>query len=149
MNIKFIFPIILAIFLGYFCGFIVFKEYKSSDTLAYANNQAYFLQYGVFSSKDSLNTNTNDLKSFVKTKEKDKYHVYVGITRDKANMEKIKGLYQVKGYDLYTKVLEIKDLEFINNLDQYDLLLNSAKTNEEIESILKTILSSYEEIENK
>ena len=36
--------------------------------------------------------------------------------------------------------------EFLTNLEQFDLLLNKAATNDEIESINSVILSSYEEM---
>ena len=40
----------------------------------------------------------------------------------------------------------IDDIEFISNLEQFDILLDNASSSEDIKSINGVILSSYEEM---
>ena len=74
------------------------------------------------------------------------YYVYVGISKNKDNLKKISYLYNKLGFNLYLSEEEVSNKEFLTNLEQFDLLLNKAATNDEIESINSVILSSYEEM---
>ena len=66
--------------------------------------------------------------------------------RAKKNLEKISKLYKNDGYSLYIKEMSVLNNEFLVNLEQFDKLIESAKTNEEINTINMVILSSYEEM---
>ena len=73
-----------------------------------------------------------------------KYYVYVGMTRNKDNIEKLKKYFKSLSYDIYVKEITVNG-EFAENLSQYDLLLDEATTNESISTILKTTLAKFEE----
>ena len=77
--------------------------------------------------------------------EQDKYYVYVGITKNQKNADKIKELYEKKGYDIYEKKIPISNEEFKNNLEQFDLLLDKTTKEEELISINEVILANYEQ----
>ncbi len=145
MKASFIVPIIISILLGGFCGKLVFDQYQAKEEVFQENNTAYFLQQGVYSTEESLVENTKDLAYKVSVLEDGKYYVYVGITKDLDNAEKLKKMYEEMGYNIYQRELPISNYEFLNNLEQYDILLTSSKTNEEMQSVMKVVLASFEE----
>ena len=55
-------------------------------------------------------------------------------------------IYKKKGIDIYIKTKYIEEENLINQIKQYDVLLESSKTIEEINSVLKTVLATYDEI---
>ena len=60
--------------------------------------------------------------------------------------EEIHKIYKKKGIDIYIKTKYIEEENLINQIKQYDVLLESSKTIEEINSVLKTVLATYDEI---
>ena len=72
--------------------------------------------------------------------------MYVGITTSKSNADKIKKVYDDKNIDIYIKQDNINNVEFISNLEQYDVLLESVDKKKDILSINEVILSTYEEM---
>ena len=79
-------------------------------------------------------------------KKDNEYYVYVGITRDLEKLKKLKKVYNKKGYATYQKEINVDDAIFLANLDQYDLLLDSAKTSDDVLAIQEVVLSNYEEL---
>lgn len=142
MKMNFLISIVCALFLGYLCANFVFKEYQESNTVFQNTNSVYFLQYGVYTNSDNA-----DIKAskYIKVEEDGKYYIYVGMTTDIENAEKIQEYYQKKGTNLYIKQSYVSNNEFVSELSQYDILLKSTKTEEEMNSVLSTILASYEE----
>ncbi len=143
MKTNFLISIICAILLGYLSATFIFKEYRDSNSVFGASNTIYFLQYGVYTKPNS--SNLKDTK-YIEVKEDGKYYVYIGMTTNLENAEKIKKIYQDNKKELYIKESYISNNEFVSELSQYDVLLDSSKTKEEVNSILSTILSTYEEL---
>ena len=67
------------------------------------------------------------------------------MTTSMDNAKKIQENYRKKGIELYIKECYVSNNEFVSELSQYDILLSSSKTEEEMNSILSTVLASYEE----
>ena len=112
------------------------------------NNTYYFLEEGVYSSKEMLKTNISKITQKVISKNKEYYYVYIGITKNKAVAEKIKQLYEERGYKIQIKEKRLKNEEFSNNVNQFDILLKEAKTFDEVLTIEKIILSNYDDLIN-
>ena len=74
------------------------------------------------------------------------YNVYVGITTDLSNANKIKNIYEKKDIEVYIKPTVINNIEFVSNLEQYDLLISEVENEDNLISISDVVLSSYEEI---
>lgn len=142
MKINFLISIMCALLLGFLCANFIFKEYKDNEMVFGLSNTIYFLQYGVYTNMDSADIKT---EKYIEVEEDGKHYVYVGMTTDKDNAEKIQNSYKQKGIDLYIKQNYVSNKEFVSELSQYDILLSSSKTDEEMNSILATVLSSYEE----
>lgn len=109
----------------------------------------YFIQEGVYSSKEIMSENTKDI--LIKTVDvlNNKQYVYLGITRDSNNAKKIKAIYEKKGYQIYIKEQNLSNEEFYNNVTQFDLLINGTNKESEILTIEEVVLANYEELIKK
>jgi len=139
MKMNLFISICCALLLGYLCAHFIFKEYSDTVSAFSETNNVFFLQYQV-----ALSDNSMDIP-FIKVESDGKHYIYVGITTDYQNAKKIQSVYQDKNKELYIKEDYVDNEEFVNELSQYDILLNSADEEQEVISVLSTILSSYEE----
>ena len=142
MKYRFVLLIIVFIFLGYFASKL-FNEYTSKNNNDY---NTYLLQAGVYTSDKILNESTKNLSMYVVDKENGKYYVYVGVTTDKNNKEKLEKFFENKNIDIYSKKTYIGNESFINHLKQYDILLNELTDDKDISRINEVILDSYKEL---
>ena len=138
---KVLVPSIIFIVLGFIVGNLVFSNRVELVRKIKNNNNYYFLEEGVYTSKETLNKNISKVTQKVISKINNNYYVYVGITKSEEIAKKIKELYQERG-------IKINNEEFLNNVTQFDILLNEAKTLEEIITIEKIILSNYDDLIN-
>ena len=142
MNKKFLISIILVIILG----IISAKSVYSLSENINEKNIYYFLQLGVYENLDDLNQDTKDIDDKIVLKEEKKFYVYVGISKNKNNLNKISNLYKNLGYNLIIKPKNIVSEEFKANLEQFDKLLKDTNDLEELKKIMSVILSSYQEM---
>ena len=141
---KNIFIFVIVVIMGVYSGVTLYN--KVNSVYAYDNkNTIYLLQLGVYNSLDTMNSDTKDITNKLVIKDKKNYYVYVGISKDKNNLKKISKIYNRLGYNLYLKEEYINNEFFLTNIEQFDILLKNAKTEDEINSINSVILSSYEE----
>ncbi len=138
---------IVAIILGGVSGKILFSKYEGLDKYLLSDkNRIYILEEGVYPNKKSLEDNTKEIEPKLVVENDNGYHVYVGITRNENNALKIKKLYQEKGYHIYEKEKNINNQEFLNNIEQFDVLVESSKKERDISTIQEVILANYEEM---
>lgn len=141
-----------GIFISLGAVFGVFLNSKYQDKIISTFSEGkiyYFLQEGIYSSKEIMIENTKDLDAKLINEENGKYYVYLGITRDEDNAKKIKELYNKKGYQLYIKEVSLANEEFYNNVMQFDLLIKNTEKESEILTIEEVVLANYEEIIKK
>lgn len=138
---------ILFILLGSFCGRYLYTNVMG-DTGAVFNqkNKLYFLQEGVYSSKEIMDENVKDINNKLIVTDNNKYYVYLGITKDNDIAKKIKTIYENLGYQIYVKEMSVSNDEFSNNLDQFDLLIRNSSSDDDILTIEEVVLANYEEI---
>lgn len=149
MKEKIIMPIIASVLVGFVMGKFMFNQYDNGVALASKlteKESLYFIQQGVYSSIDSMKENTSSLPYYIYTEENNKYYVYIGITKDKDNLEKLKGYYQDKGYNIYIKTVEISNDAFLEIFNQYEQLLKSTTDKDAISAIMSSVLAKYEEL---
>lgn len=128
-------------------GNYIFGEYdKKTDPVSLTGENLYFLQAGVFSSEESMKKGMEKFSYYIYSKENNMYYAYVGIVKDKDNLEKLKGYMKREGYDIYVREVFISNLSFITVLDQYELLLKETNEDKIIKSICNQILTKYEEL---
>ena len=139
--------ILLCITIGIGMGTYLFSRYdKDKTTLVSADliltNKIYVYQYAVYSNQENLKKlNIDYAYEFYDNK----YYVYVGLTTNKDNIDKLNNYFKSINYNTYVKEIEVNN-EFYETLKQYDLLLSEAVENESIKTILNTTLTKFEEV---
>lgn len=145
---KGMFTIFLCVIIGLFLGTYAFDKLGENGTKKVSanvltNQSVYAFQYGVYSNKDNLKS-LNGIK-YTYEYLNDKYYVYVGMTKNEKNIEKLKKYFESLNYPIYVKEIEVNG-EFAENLKQYDLLLDEAVQNESIKTIQESVIAKYEEL---
>lgn len=139
-----------SIILGALSAMLLNSTYQEKLVNTFSEGKTYyFIQEGVYSSKEIMTENTKDIQ--VKTVDtiNNKQYVYLGITRDNNNAKKIKDIYEKKGYQIYIKEQNLSNEEFYNNVTQFDILVNSTDKASEILTIEEVVLANYEELIKK
>ncbi len=145
ITIGFLFTLI-----GCIIGTKIYKyNYTSLNEVFATNDNFYFLQEGVYANEENLTNVTKKINPKVVDYNDHKYYVYVGITKDEQIADQLIEIYKEKGLNLYKKVKPINNEEFLNNVEQFDLLIKNSKTTDEILTIEEVILANYEEIIKK
>lgn len=145
---KNLYLISFCVVIGAFIGTYLFSKYSNiestnvSATSNYINQNIYVIQIGVYSNKENMINNIKKINYVYEIKD-NKYYVYVGMTKNEKNLEKLKQYF--KNNNIYVKQIEVNGA-FVETLEQYDLLLNEAESNESISTILKSILAKFEEL---
>ena len=143
---KYLFPLVLCTVLGIFMGTFLIKQYSTNTLNTFSEkNIVYFLKLGVYDTKELMDNNTKDFNYYIYREVDSKFHVYVAITKNKDNLEKLKGYFKNKGYIINEEEFDIKNESFITVLNQYDELLKNTDDEKTISAICNQILSKYEE----
>lgn len=118
---------------------------KTIDVSAMGQDTVYFLEVMSSKSYDDIVSDTKDIDPKIIVRDGDQYTCYVGISKNIDNINKIKEKFNDE-YMFIENSYEVNNVEFLNNLEQFDQLLLYAETEEEIKAINSVILSSYEEM---
>ena len=145
MSKKFILSVLITMVFGIITARVVYSK-TVSDSNTKDGSLVYFLQLGVYTNEDSMNSDTKNVENKLVIKEDNKYYVYVGISKSKNNLKKISKMYDDLGYSLYIKEQIVMNREFMVNLEQFDKLLKLAESEDEVNTVNSVILSSYEEM---
>ncbi len=131
-------------------AYFLISGYDKAESITVSKNAetVYYLQSGVYSTKENMEKNMSDFEHYIYNVEDNKYYTYVGMSKNKKNAEKIKEFYKQKGYSTYIKEKITDNKEFLTILGQYDELLSSVKEDETIKVICNQILAKYEEMVN-
>lgn len=146
---KYITTFLVALVIGLVIGRFILNQYTFEGRIVSTFNtgeKVYFIQQAVYSSKENMESGTTKLPYYIYTIEGNKYYVYIGITENSENAEKIKGYYNNLGYTTYVKEFNINNNDFITVLRQYDALLKESEDSEVIGTICSQILNKYEEL---
>lgn len=138
---------IISITIGYLIGNIIFTNkdiFKKNNE----NEKYYLLQEGTYYDDKILSNNYSSIKQKIVEKKENKIHIYIGITRSLEVAEKLINIYEDKKVNLSIVEKYYSNEELKNNIDQFDLLINSSKDKEEILKIEEVVLASYDEIIN-
>ena len=145
---KYSLTFIIALIIGFFLSNFFLKQYDDYEGIKVANkgDSLYFIQYGVFSTLESLEENTISLQNYVYSKQDNLYYVYVGITKLKENAEKIVNYYKKIGNETIIKEYGITNKNFLGLLENYDTVLKNTNDETAISSIINQVLVKYEEV---
>jgi len=140
MKWNFVISVICSLLLGYLCATFLFQSQRQISTTFQNTTPIYFLKY-----PSSFPKTGDNIPAHIVVKEDGKDTYYVGITTLEENAKKIQEEYKKQGIELSIVEKKVDSEEFVSELSQYDILLKSTKTKEEMNSVLSTVLSSYEE----
>lgn len=147
---KLMFPVFCSLFLGVMMGYYLFHEYDSTvkikPVFQETSEKVYFFQLGVYSDLESVQNSTRSFTNYIYALENSQYHVYVALTKSSKNVEKLKGYFKEKGYDIYVKEMVISSEEYLDKLTQYDQVLEKTTEKEAIENVVDKILTEYKEM---
>lgn len=146
---KYLFPIALSIITGVFMAVFILNQYnnKSKVTTVFNSGELlYFLEVGEYQTENDMKANSSKLIYYIYNIENNMYHVYVGITKDKNNVNKLKDSFNKKGYSINVKEIYIDNEKFNELLSQYDLLINNVNDEEIINTIQNQIINKYKEL---
>lgn len=142
-NIKYV---IVAVIIGIMLGKYTFNQYKEeTKDVMMEDNTIYLMQIGVYKNENNMKESSKNLKNYFYFTDEKGYHVIIGITKNKKNMQKIVDSYDILA-NIYMKRVKINNLEFNTLLDQYDKLIEQTTDKEIIINAQKQILSKYEEL---
>ena len=146
MTKSFFITMIVAILLGSVLGNFLFEQYKlESSEVVKEVNSLYFIMEGAYSNLEQAEKSSEDIDVKLITKEDANYIVYLAITKDSNNLEKMEKLYKDLNINTTIKTMSVSNEQFLATLEQMDLLINNTKDNEEILSINEVVLANYQE----
>lgn len=143
INKNVIVIILLGSLVGYLFGSILFHNYKGID---YVNEDGniYYLQYGVYTNKESAIENTKKLNNNYILKEMDdKYYVYLGVTENYDLALKLQNYYKDKNIYTYIRSDYVENSETLDKLKEYDNKIKDTNE-EEIINVMKEIFDNSE-----
>lgn len=130
--------VLIAIILGFISAEVIYDDYK--DGLDDNKYNAYLVQIGSFKDDDEI-----DPGNYLVLEEDGTYNVYAGITTKLSNATKIKNMYERENVNTYIKPIVIDNVEFMSNLEQFDILLEEVDSKDNLISINDVIISEYEQ----
>lgn len=145
---KMIMPILTALAIGIGLGVFMIRQYDDRENIKLVNlegEKVFFLQVGVYSTEESKNEHTSNLKSYVYELKDGKYYIYVALTQNQENVEKLKGYFEKNQYNIYVKEFTITNQKFLTVLKQYDEMLKEADEASYL-TICGQVLKEYEEL---
>lgn len=150
---KLVLPIFLALITGGVLGIFLMKQYDQKEQLRTVGEigeakEVYFLQIGVYSSKESMEENVSKIPYYIYQIENEKYYVYVGMSLKESNVEKLKEFFIANSYNIYVKKFNIANEAFTTVLAQYDTMLEQATDTSSYSAICGQVLAKYEELVN-
>jgi len=139
---------IFFIIVGFFIGQILFGDKIELIKRLQKGDTYYFLEEGVYNNYNNIQNNLNITRRIIENKN-NKYHVYIGITRDKEVLEKLKKIYKKENINISVKEKMLESQEFKTNVEQFDLLIKKTKDSDQVLTIEEVVIANYEEIIKK
>jgi len=139
---KYMLTIIISLLVGILLSNYMIKEYDSSILPTFNEKRTlYLVQQGVYSNIDSMKENTSHLNEYIYSYIDNLYYVYIGITLDVENTNKIQKAYN--DIETIVKTNIITDKELIEYIEKYDIVLKETNDEETIKEITKQVLKKY------
>ena len=145
---KTIIGIIIAILAGVLLAKLTFDKYEKVDTknvISY-DDEVYMLKVDSYDSVDEMQRSALDFERYIYIEKEGKVTVYIGIAKTLDNIEKIKKIYNDKNVKTTIENVTINNDEFIQNLNEYEKLLDVTEDANSLLIIENQILSCYEDI---
>lgn len=145
---KYFKAILVSLIIGFFLSYFFLTQYKDFKgiTVSTEGDEYYFLSNGKYSSKEEMEQSGVNLENYVYRKDGINYYMYVGITKNKDNAEKMKNYYASKNINVEIKDFYISSNKFKEAIDNLDNILINSNDEVVITEIINQGLNKYEEI---
>lgn len=143
---KYIITILTSLLIGFFLSNYILKKYEQDPISLPIFNEtetAYLIQQGVYSSFESMQNNTTNLTDYIYANIDGMFYVYIGMTLNEDNANKLQNYYKEKGITTILKTTTLTNTDLINSIKTYDTILNQTTDSTTIKEICKQILSKY------
>lgn len=133
--------------ISFLFGNYIFSVYKKNlenaiKSVSSTYEKVYMLEYGSYKDKNkALNTN---LDNYILETQDGFYKVYVGVTLNSELATKIKSIYKKLGNDIYIREKYISSLEFVDYLNNHEVLSDTS-SNDEVLIMEEDIINKYKE----
>ena len=144
---KFLISLLICVLIGCVCATIIYNGMKKDEKLAINNKEVtiYLFQVGAFKNYKNVDTITKTLNNYIVEEKDNTYFVYVGITKDKKNIDKLHEFFNKNVNNIYVKEKKVSNINFLKYLKKYDSLLKETTNYETIKLINKEVLNKYRE----
>lgn len=143
MKKTFIYLIIILLII---IGIYFYRDKNNTKEVFNEKNKIFFLQYGVYNNYDNMKNSASNLSDYFYYKDDLGYHVIIGVCENKNIINKIISAYNLKENSIYIKEVLVSNMEFLESLRQYDILVSSLSDSKSIIASEKQILNKYEEL---
>lgn len=145
---KTLFWVFMALISGAFLGKVTFDKYENLDiqNVISLNNKIYMLKYGTYANLDEMQDDVTGVDRYIYIQNGDRISAYVAISATKKNINKIKDIYLSKNLKLTIEKVTINNDEFVQNLNEYEKLLEATEDEKSLLIIENQILSCYEKV---
>lgn len=140
--------VLIALLSGALLGKFTFDRYKNVDTMNVISydKEIYMLKYGTYDNLNDMSNKITNVDRYIYIEKDDKVTAYVGIAKNLESANKIKDIYSAKNIKVTVVKETIDNEEFIQNLNEYEKLLEASDDEKSLLIIEKQILSCYEEV---
>lgn len=138
----------MALLSGALLGKFTFDKYEKIDTMNVISydNYVYMLKYGTYSSQDEMKDKVINVDRYVFIEKNKKVTAYVGMSKTKESLTKIKKIFDNKNISVTIEKVKIDNDEFIQNINEYEKLLVATEDEKSLLIIENQILSCYESV---
>ena len=146
---KYVASILFGLLVGFILGKTLLEEYHSYHgikTVASEGMTAYFIKYGEYKTMEDLEKATLSLTNYIYTEKDNLFHVYIGITTNEDNLNKLVNYFKELGYNVSTEEFVLTEKNYLNYLVNADKLIENTKDNAVLGEVSSQILSKYEEL---
>lgn len=145
---KYFKAILVSLIIGFFLSYFFLTQYKDFKGITVSNegDEYYFLSSGKYSNKEEMEKSGVNFENYVYRKDGINYYMYVGITKNKDNAEKMKNYYASKNINVEIKDFYISSNKFKEAIDNLDNILINSNDEVVITEIINQGLNKYEEI---
>ena len=136
---KFLISLLICVLIGCVCATIIYNGMKKDEKLAINNKEVtiYLFQVGAFKNYKNVDTITKTLNNYIVEEKDNTYFVYVGITKDKKNIDKLHEFFNKNVNNIYVKEKKVSNINFLKYLKKYDSLLKETTNYETIKLIIR------------
>lgn len=134
-----------ALLIGAVLAFVFYRSVEE-EVQAFSSDAVtlYLFQVGVFKSYENATNFAGKFESKIVVVDNEYYRVFVGLTSQSNNKNKLMSYYDSKGINYYIKEYLI-DKDFFAMLEEYEVVLENTSSSDAIDKLNQEMLDLFEE----